>query len=153
MSIPAEAPPELPDYLFISPEQSSLDDPTLDTIFSLLVMAEREASNQKDLPLLSQLWTQDARIIDGRGTKTSADDYRWEGNRAILDRYLVAVFPYPPPLFSTPPELIWNTQQADTGDNFEPLVILAENGHDRWTFIYQNERWWLHELVYSSPTD
>ena len=62
-----------------------------------MISAEREAARTGDLVTLGQLWAEEARIIDGRGTPDPADDYLWAGRDAVLDRYVVAVFPNPPP--------------------------------------------------------
>lgn len=110
----------------------------------LLVIAEREASIQGNLPLLAALWAEDGQIIDGRGSAETDDDYRWAGRAAILDRYELAVFPAPPPPL-TPAELESATLTVD-GEN-ATLV----NGNDRWRFVLRDGRWWLYELTYSAP--
>ena len=56
-----------------------------------LVLAERTAAGARDLATLRQLWAEDARIVDSRGTPDPADDYIWNGRDAILDRYGIAV--------------------------------------------------------------
>jgi hypothetical protein len=105
----------------------------------LLIAAERAASRTGDLGLLSQVWAEDARIIDRRGTDNPADDYIWPGRLAILDRYTLAVFPAPPPALTSPPAPTITVQ----GD-----VAQAINGVDRWQFRYQDGRWWITELRY-----
>lgn len=109
-----------------------------------LVVAEREASIAGNLPLLATLWAEDGRIVDGRGSAEPGDDYIWAGRAAILDRYKLAVFPAPPPPL-TLPELAGATVTVE-GEN-ATLV----NGGDRWRFVQRAGRWWLQELVYSSP--
>ena len=104
-----------------------------------LVLAERAAARRSDLPLLAALWAEDARIVDGRGTADSSDDYRWQGRAALLDRYAVAVFPAPPPPLAEPLAL----EIAADGD-----VATATLGGDRWRFVRRAGRWWLLELVY-----
>src|SRR3954453_14782389 len=64
-----------------------------------LIAAEPAASPRGDLALLAQLWAPDARIVDTRGSGDPADDFVWPNRKAILDRYVVAVFPAPPPVF------------------------------------------------------
>ena len=110
-----------------------------------LVVTEREASIQGNLPLLETLWAENSRIVDGRGSVEETDDYVWAGRAAILDRYQLAVFPAPPPPL-TLPELT-NATLTVEGDT----ATLLNNG-DRWHFIQQDGRWWLQELVYSAPT-
>ncbi len=107
-----------------------------------LVEAERQASINKDLGLLTQLWAEDSRIVDGRGTAASADDYQWVGRAAILDRYQVAVFANPPP----PLEKLNDLTLKLSGD-----TATARHGQDRWRFVKRDGRWWLAELRYSQP--
>lgn len=111
---------------------------------STLIVAEREASIQGNLPLLAALWAEDGRIVDGRGSAEPTDDYIWAGRAAILDRYMLAVFPAPPPIL-TLPELAGATVTV-AGDTATLLY-----GGDRWQFVQRDGRWWLHELVYSAP--
>jgi hypothetical protein len=108
-------------------------------------MAEREASIQGNLPLLAALWAEDGRIVDGRGSVETSDDYIWTGRAAILYRYQLAVFPSPPPPL-TPPDLASATLSVQ--GNHATLV----NAGDRWRFTRQEGRWWLQELVYSAPS-
>jgi hypothetical protein len=106
-----------------------------------LVAAEREASIAGDLAMLETLWTPDARIIDGRNTATADDDYVWDGRDAILDRYVVAVFPNPPPAAT------FEDLKIDVNDQ-------TATGHiqgDRWRFVFAEGRWWLAELTYQQP--
>lgn len=104
-----------------------------------LVAAERNAAAARDLATLQQLWAEDARIIDSRGTAAPADDYRWQGRAAILDRYAVAVFPAPPPPVTAAPHLAL----VHNGDR-----VTATAGVDRWRFTFAAGRWWLQELAY-----
>ena len=108
-----------------------------------LIAAEREASRTADLALLSVLWADDARIVDGRSTSDSQDDFVWEGKSAILDRYMIAVFPAPPPALDA-------TQLASLRFvEREPNRIVAELGVDRWTFVRNGDRWYIAELRYN----
>jgi hypothetical protein len=107
-----------------------------------LILAERQAAMNGDLALLSRLWAPDARIIDGRSTPDSADDYVWQGRDAILDRYTLAVFPAPPPPLS-------REQLADLDMTVEDDAAYAELGGDRWRFVWQDGRWLLAELRYN----
>lgn len=107
-----------------------------------LIVAERTAARTGDLGTLSQLWAADAQIIDGRGTPDPADDYVWSGRAAVLDRYIVAVFPNPPP----PLDGMDGLAVAVEGDRATAL-----HDEDRWRFVRRNGRWWIAELVYSSP--
>jgi len=107
-----------------------------------LILAENEAARRCDLDLLSQLWAPESRIVDGRGTAAPGDDYSWAGRAAVLDRYVVAVFPNPPPPLSLP---------ADLSIQSDGSSATVENGHDRWQFVQREGRWWISELVYSRP--
>jgi hypothetical protein len=111
---------------------------------SNLVILEREASITGNLPLLATLWSEDARIVDGRGTPATSDDYVWNGRAAILDRYTLAVFPAPPPPLARSDLAAATLTVADD----EATLI---NGGDRWHFVHQDGRWWLQGLTYSAP--
>ncbi len=106
-----------------------------------LVAAEREASIAGDPATLATLWSADSRIVDGRTTAASDDDYVWDGRDAILDRYVVAVFPNPPPPASFEALEITVAGQEATG----------VNGGDRWRFTFADSRWWLTTLTYQQP--
>jgi hypothetical protein len=108
------------------------------------IVLERDASIQGNLPLLSALWAEDGRIVDGRGTENAADDYVWQGRAAILDRYRLAVFPAPPPPLTL-------DELADATLSVEGDSATLINGGDRWRFTRQEGRWWLQELTYRSP--
>lgn len=110
-----------------------------DEALRALVFAERTAAHARDLEALAQLWAHDAQIIDRRSVDNPADDYRWQGRDAILDRYILAVFPAPPPLFEQPPSL----DITFSGDR-----ATATLGRDRWRFTFTEGRWWLQELAY-----
>lgn len=107
-----------------------------------LIAAERQASIDKDLALLAQLWTEASRIVDGRGTAATEDDYIWAGRAAILDRYRVAVFVNPPPPLAVPDDL--NMQ-------IDGATASVRLGQDQWRFVREGGRWWLAELRYSQP--
>jgi hypothetical protein len=109
-----------------------------------LVIAERDASIEGNLPLLASLWAENGRIVDGRGSTADDDDYIWAGRAAILDRYQLAVFPAPPPPLTVP-------ELDDATLTVEGESATLINGGDRWRFVLQDGRWWLQELVYSAP--
>jgi hypothetical protein len=125
------------------PPPSFVNEVTASTL-PTLVIAERDASIEGNLPLLASLWAENGRIVDGRGSTEDDDDYVWAGRAAILDRYRLAVFPAPPPAL-TPPEL----DDAILTVEGDSATLL--NGGDRWRFVLQDGRWWLQELVYSAP--
>ena len=108
-----------------------------------LIVAERHGSKSGDLAALSQLWMDDARIIDGRNTALVDDDYIWDGKAAILDRYLLAVFPNPPPPLDDA------LLQFDISVNGAHAAVV--NGVDEWRFSRGDGRWWIRELAYLRP--
>ncbi len=66
----------------------------------------------------------------------------WSGRMAILDRYVLAVFPAPPAPF----------QDADFASltvREELDRITAELGVDTWTFVQQDSQWRIQELRYN----
>ena len=107
-----------------------------------VVAAERDASADGDLATLAALWAADARIVDGRGTVDTEDDYVWQGHDAIMDRYVLAVLPVPP-LPLDPSQLAEMIVEIDQDTAYAILGI------DRWTLRWQDGRWWLTELRYN----
>jgi hypothetical protein len=103
-----------------------------------LVAAERQAAAERNLPLLATLWANDAQVVDSRNTADVGDDYTWRGHAAVMDRYVVAVFPNPPVPFAKPPAL----EITVTGD-----AATGHLGQDAWRFVQRDGRWWLAELV------
>lgn len=112
---------------------------SIEEIAVALIRAERNAVQARDLATLAQLWASNARIIDRRGSHDLNHAYVWEGRDAILDRYLLAVFPAPPPPFSEPIDPIVHLE----GD-----TATATLDNDRWQFVFREGRWWLKELSY-----
>jgi hypothetical protein len=127
-----------------SPSPPSFVNEVTASTLPALVIAERDAAIEGNLPLLASLWAENGRIVDGRGSAADDDDYVWAGRAAILDRYRLAVFPTPPPPL-TPPEL----DDAILTVEGDSATLL--NGDDRWRFVLQDGRWWLQELIYSAP--
>ncbi len=111
-----------------------------------LITVERQASVDRDQVTLAQLWSPDGRIVDGRNTAASSDDYIWAGRDAIMDRYVMAVFPNPPPPLSGPEALAELVVQAESD-----TTATGTNGGDQWRLVYADGRWWLQELVYQQP--
>jgi hypothetical protein len=109
-----------------------------------LIKAERVGSIQGDTDSLTQLWTEDARIIDGRTTAGRDDDYTWTGRDAILDRYVVAVFPNPPPPLAEPLQI-----DIVVDENRDEAYVAI--GVDEWHFVRRSGRWWIAELAYQRP--
>jgi len=133
---PLETPPTAPAP---APPPVTLGHQPIDAALPALIFAERTAAHERDLATLAQLWAEDARIVDSRGTNDPAAAYTWQGRDAILDRYMLAVFPAPPPPLTAPPELTL----AREGDSATATV-----NNDHWRFIFAEGRWWLQELNY-----
>lgn len=111
-----------------------------------LISAERAASIHQGRAQLSLLWADDARIVDGRNTASLDDDSIWQGLPAIMDRYELAVFPSPPP----PLEDVALASATITTTTDGELAIISHAG-DHWRLIRREGRWWLTELIYSTP--
>jgi hypothetical protein len=107
-----------------------------------LLLAERQGAIAGDLPALAALWAIHGRVVDSRGTVDTADDYVWPGRAAVLDRYVVAVFPNPPPPLTLPADLFIEVK----GDE-----AIVRHGGDCWRFVQHNGRWWIAELIYNQP--
>lgn len=149
---PANSSPTLPP----APTLPSAFSAPVDVAGPALIAAERAASIERDRARLRQLWLAEARIVDGRGTAATEDDYIWQGLPAILDRYELAVFPSPPPPLDNPtlPNASIQTDiPADNthADNTIEEAATVEHGGDRWRLVRREGRWWLAELVYSTP--
>lgn len=114
---------------------------TPEAAITALILAERQAAIAHNLPLLGALWAEDAQIVDGRNSATPADDYRWQGRAAILDRYQVAVFP-----FTVPPLAALDASAVITITGEHATV---EHLQDHWQLAKVDGRWWLTELRYS----
>lgn len=142
-------PGPLPPSPTATPPAPALVTGVTETNLADLIMAEREAAISGDLLRLAALWAEDARIVDGRGTAPTADDYIWQGRSAILDRYVLAVFPAPPPPADAA-ALQAAPVQVERRSEREAVATLV-NGGDRWRLVQRDGRWWLHELVYSAP--
>jgi hypothetical protein len=109
-----------------------------------LILAERQAAIAGDLPTLAKLWAMDGRVVDGRGTADPADDYVWSGRSAVLDRYVVAVFPNPPSSLTLPADLFIQVN----GD-----TAVVQHSGDQWRFVQHDRRWWVAELIYDQPAE
>lgn len=128
-----DAPADLPPAVSGTPEEAA----------PALIMTEREAARTRDLALLARLWAADARIVDGRSSGEPGDDYAWQGRDAILDRYVLAVFPAPPPDLDA--EQLSDLEVIRSSEG----AAQAQVGIDHWTLVYRDGRWWLAELRYN----
>lgn len=125
--------------------------------FPQFISAERRAIAEKSLDTLALLWAADAQIIDQRGTENTEDDYIWDSRRAILDRYTVVVFRFPPPLIDPPGDLRLRCAGGSVEENSnlclvspqEGTIVYANREGDEWQFGYRDGRWWILGLAYA----
>ncbi len=115
-----------------------------------LLRDESDAVVRQDIERLAGLWAEDGFVVDARHTSDNeADDAVWRGIDAILDRYMVVVFPGNPQ-FAEPAdigiEIAGDTASASSttriGDEISPAG-------DRWEFRYAGGRWWIVSLKYN----
>lgn len=115
-----------------------------------LLLAEADAVVGQDIDRLAELWAADGVVIDARHTADNqADDAFWRGRDAILDRYMVLVFPGNPQ-FAQPGDVgieiagdsAFVTSTTRIGDEVSP-------SGDRWEFRFADGRWWITSLTYN----
>lgn len=115
-----------------------------------LLRAESEGVVQQDMDRLADLWAEDATVTDAKHTPDDpADDAVWRGIDAILDRYVVLVFPGNPQ-YAEPADVSVSidgdtatvTSTTQIGDEVSP-------GGDRWTFVRRDGRWYIQALSYN----
>jgi len=115
-----------------------------------LLEAESRGVVNKDMALLTAIWADDGTVTDAKHTPDdSADDARWQGIDAVMDRYVTLVFPGNPTV-AAPADV----QIAIDGDTAEAVSTTHINderspGGDRWTFVKRNGRWYIHSLTYN----
>lgn len=115
-----------------------------------LVQAESEGVVRQDMTLLFEIWAEDAIVTDAKHTPdTSDDDAVWNGIDAILDRYVILVFPGNPQ--SAGPidvEITIDGDQA-TARSTTKIGDEVSPGGDLWTFIRCGDRWCIDTLTYN----
>lgn len=115
-----------------------------------LLLAEAEAVVGQDIERLAGLWAEDAIVTDARHTADNqGDDASWRGRDAILDRYMVLVFPGNPQ-FAKPAEISFEIS-GDTAKAVSTTRIGDEvsPAGDRWQFRFAGGRWWITSLTYN----
>ncbi|NOZ48452.1 MAG: DUF4440 domain-containing protein [Chloroflexi bacterium] len=115
-----------------------------------LLRAEGEAVVQQDMERLAELWTEDAVVRDAKHTpQNEEDDAVWRGIDAVLDRYVVLVFPGNPQLVA--PQVVSMEVQGDEARVVSTTQIGEEVSPkgDVWTFVRQDGRWWIASLTYN----
>ncbi len=115
-----------------------------------LLGAESRGVVNKDMDLLAAIWAEDAVVIDAKHTPDDpADDARWQGVDAVLDRYVTLVFPGNPTV-AAPVDV----QIVVDGDRAEATSTTRINdelspGGDKWTFVKRDGRWFIQSLTYN----
>jgi len=154
--------PELAASEMAASESVALGDEVQQTLASAapwLIYAERNAVGDGDLAKLAALWAEDAWVEDRRGAIDPERSYVWQGRAALLNRYVVAVFPHRPPplepdaLDSLPASVMAEGDPSPLRDDAHPqegAVFAVENGTDRWRLVWREGRWWLLSLSYTS---
>jgi len=115
-----------------------------------LLQAESRGVVNKDMDLLAAIWAEDAVVTDAKHTPDDpADDARWEGVDAVLDRYVTLVFPGNP-AYAEPAD-VQITVEGDRAVAVSTTQIGEERspGGDRWTFVKRNGVWRIHSLTYN----
>ncbi len=115
-----------------------------------LIQAEGEAVVAQDMQRLAELWAEDAVVRDAKHTPDDAtDDAVWNGIDAILDRYVVLVFPGNPQ--KVQPQVLAVEINGDEASVLSTTQIGAEvsPAGDHWTFVRRQGRWWIASLTYN----
>ncbi len=115
-----------------------------------LLRAEGEAVVAQDMDRLAELWAEDAIVRDAKHTpEDTSDDALWRGIDAIMDRYVVLVFPGNPQLVE--PEIVSIDIEGDKATVVSTTRIGEEvsPGGDTWTFVRRDGRWWIASLTYN----
>ncbi len=115
-----------------------------------LVQAESDGVIGQDMTLLAEIWAEDARVTDAKHTPdVSDDDAVWNGVDAILDRYVVLVFPGNPQ--TAGPIDVEITVDGDhaTARSTTRIGNEVSPGGDLWTFSRCGERWCIQSLTYN----
>jgi len=115
-----------------------------------LLQAESEGVVQQDMERLAAIWAEDGVARDAKHTPDDAgDDAVWRGIDAILDRYVVLVFPGNPQ--SAAKIDVQLEIEGDQASAYSTTQIGEEvsPGGDRWTFIRRDGRWQIASLTYN----
>ena len=118
-----------------------------------LLHRESEGVVRQDMDLLAELWAEDATVTDAKHTPGVVDDDAvWRGIDAILDRYVVLVFPGNPQ-FAEPSdiEIIVEGNRA-TARSTTQIGDEVSLGGDLWSFSRCGERWCIRALTYNLET-
>jgi ketosteroid isomerase-like protein len=115
-----------------------------------LLVAEAEAVVEQDIERLAELWAEDGVVIDARHTADNqGDDAIWRGRDAILDRYMVLVFPGNPQFAEPTDIMITITGDAAQAASTTHIGEEVSPAGDRWEFRFAGGRWWITSLTYN----
>ena len=115
-----------------------------------LLQAESRGVVNKDMDLLAAIWAEDCVVTDAHHTPDNpADDTRWQGIDAVLNRYVTLVFPCNPTLAA--PADVQLTVQGDQATARTTTRINDElsPGGDEWVFVKQGDVWRIRALTYN----
>ncbi len=120
-----------------------------DAILQLL-RRESEGVVRQDMDLLAELWAEDATVTDAKHTPGVVDDDAvWRGIDAILDRYVVLVFPGNPQ-FAEPSDVdVVIEGDRATARSTTQIGDEVSPGGDLWSFARCDERWCIQALTYN----
>jgi len=115
-----------------------------------LIRAENEAVVAQDIERLATLWAEDALVRDAHHTADDeSDDAVWRGIDAVLDRYVVLVFPGNSQ-FAEPGDVRISMQgdQAQAQSTTQIGDEISPDG-DLWTLTRVDGHWRLQSLTYN----
>ena len=115
-----------------------------------LLRSESEAVVAKDIERLAQLWAEDSTVTDAHHTPADPnDDAVWHGIDAVLDRYMVVVFPGNPQYAEPGDVQIQVTGDQATARSTTRIGNEVSPGGDLWVFRRQDGRWQITALTYN----
>lgn len=115
-----------------------------------VLQAESIGVLQQDMDMLASLWLDDSTITDARHTPADlGDDAVWNGIDAIMDRYVVLVFPGNPQVAA--PQILSMQIRGDEADVLSSTHIGDEVSFqgDRWRLRKIDGRWYIASLTYN----
>ncbi|NUQ38909.1 MAG: DUF4440 domain-containing protein [Caldilineales bacterium] len=115
-----------------------------------LLQAESEGVVQQDMARLTAIWAEEAVVVDAKHTPDDpGDDAVWRGIDAILDRYVVLVFPGNPQSAGKIDVSLEIAGEEATARSTTQIGEELSPGGDRWTFRRRDGRWQITSLTYN----
>lgn len=115
-----------------------------------VLLAESQGVLQQDMGLLASLWLDDAMVTDARHTPDDpGDDAVWNGIDAVMDRYVVLVFPGNPQVAA--PQILSLELLGDEAVVRSTTHIGDEVSFqgDEWRLRKVDGRWAIAALTYN----